>query len=237
MGNKKLLLTLGAGYMCTQISNVKKVKIEDDLNLHDNDKNNKSLSIFILNNNIYENLLVLNFNKEENKVKIANLNMERGRLSKVYNEDGEIETIKLLNSQYKLSINNFIKFDYNILADYVDKIKGIDLKITPREARLLNLEESQNCTYNFTGKALIEYLNLNYKGVDKNKRLKKIFKELIDRMFECSTKEFLNIISDIVTNIETSLGTKELVTLGIFLLKMETNNIEEYELQLNEIYV
>ena len=43
--NKKLLLTLGAGYICTHISNVKKIKIDEDLKCY-NDKNKYVLYLY-----------------------------------------------------------------------------------------------------------------------------------------------------------------------------------------------
>lgn len=170
MSNKKLLLTLGAGYICTHVSNVRRTKINENLKCYNNE--NEDLSIFILNNNTYENLLMLNFNKEKNKVKIANFYMNKRELSEFYNKNGEIETIKLLNLENSLSINNYIKFDYRIIKEYVDKINGLNLRITAREARLLKLEMNESNTYIFNGEKIIEYLTLDYVGADKSKRLK-----------------------------------------------------------------
>ncbi|MGG7141903.1 hypothetical protein ACQPVP_00335 [Clostridium nigeriense] len=232
MLNKKLLLTLGAGYICTHISNVKKIKIDEDLKCY-NDKN-RDLSIFILNNGIYENLIILNFDKKNNQIKIGNFQNEKERLSKIYNEHKEIEIIKSLNLENNLSINNLIKFDYIILKEYVDKINGINLKITKREAKLLKLEINEGNTYKFNGEKLIEYLSLDYIGADKVKRLKKVFKILLNNILNLSKKEFLNTISEIMSNIETSLSTKELVSLGLYTLKLNSSNIEEYNFDIRE---
>ena len=208
MSNKKLLLTLGAGYICTHVSNMKRIKINEDLKRYNNE--NEDLSIFILNNNIYENLLMLNFNKEKNKVKIANFYME---LSEFYNKNGEIETIKLLNLKNSLYINNYIKFDYRIIKEYVDKINGLNLRITAREARLLKLEMNESNT---------------------SKRLKRVLKILLDNVFELSKKDFINTISEIMTNIETSLSIKDLVSLGVYSLKLNSSDIEEYNFEVGE---
>lgn len=223
MSNKKLLLTLGAGYICTHVSNMKRIKINEDLKRYNNE--NEDLSIFILNNNIYENLLMLNFNKEKNKVKIANFYMNKRELSEFYNKNGEIETIKLLNLKNSLYINNYIKFDYRIIKEYVDKINGLNLRITAREARLLKLEMNESNTYIFNGEKIIEYLTLDYVGADKSKRLKRVLKILLDNVFELSKKDFINTISEIMTNIETSLSIKDLVSLGVYSLKLNSSCI------------
>ncbi|WP_291652670.1 hypothetical protein [Clostridium sp.] len=232
MSNKKLLLTLGAGYICTHVSNVKRTKINEDLKCYNNE--NEDLSIFILNNNTYENLLMLNFNKEKNKVKIANFYMNKKELSEFYNKNGEIETIKLLNLENSLSINNYIKFDYRIIKEYVDKINGLNLRITAREARLLKLEMNESNTYIFNGEKIIEYLTLDYVGADKSKRLKRVLKILLDNVFELSKKDFINTISEIMTNIETSLSIKDLVSLGVYSLKLNSSDIEEYSFDMRE---
>lgn len=231
MSNKKLLLTLGAGYICTHLSNVKRTKINEDLKCYNNE--NEDLSIFILNNNTYENLLMLNFNKEK-KVKIANFYMNKRELSEFYNKNGEIETIKLLNLENSLSINNYIKFDYRIIKEYVDKINGLNLRITAREARLLKLEMNESNTYIFNGEKIIEYLTLDYVGADKSKRLKRVLKILLDNVFELSKKDFINTISEIMANIETSLLIKDLVSLGVYSLKLNSSDIEEYNFEMGE---
>lgn len=232
MSNKKLLLTLGAGYICTHLSNVKRTKINEDLKCYNNE--NEDLSIFILNNNTYENLLMLNFNKEKNKVKIANFYMNKKELSEFYNKNGEIETIKLLNLENSLSINNYIKFDYRIIKEYVDKINELNLRITAREARLLKLEMNESNTYIFNGEKIIEYLTLDYVGADKSKRLKRVLKILLDNVFELSKKDFINTISEIMANIETSLLIKDLVSLGVYSLKLNSSDIEEYNFEMGE---
>ncbi|MDU1568869.1 MAG: hypothetical protein E6876_16905 [Clostridium sp.] len=232
MSNKKVLLTLGAGYICTHVSNIKRVKVNEDLKCYDNE--NEDLSIFILNNNIYENLLMINFNKENDKVKIANFYMNKNELSEFYNKNGEIETIKLLNLENDLSINNYIKFDYSIIKEYVDKINGLNLRITPRESRLLKLEMNESNTYNFNGEKLIEYLTLDYVGADKTKRLKRVLKIVLDNIFDLPKKDFINTISEIMANIETSLSIKDLVSLGVYSLKLNSSDIEEYNFEMGE---
>lgn len=232
MSNKKLLLTLGAGYICTHVSNIKRVKVNEDLKCYDNE--NEDLSIFILNNNIYENLLMINFNKENDKVKIANFYINKNEVSEFYNKNGEIETIKLLNLENDLSINNYIKFDYNIIKEYVDKINGLNLRITPRESRLLKLEMNESNTYNFNGEKLIEYLTLDYVGADKTKRLKRVLKIVLDNIFDLPKKDFINTISEIMANIETSLSIKDLVSLGVYSLKLNSSDIEEYNFEMGE---
>jgi anionic cell wall polymer biosynthesis LytR-Cps2A-Psr (LCP) family protein len=232
LSNKKLLLTLGAGYICTHVSNIKRVKVNEDLKCYDNE--NEDLSIFILNNNIYENLLMINFNKENDKVKIANFYMNKNELSQFYNKNGEIETIKLLNLENDLSINNYIKFDYSIIKEYVDKINGLNLRITPRESRLLKLEMNESNIYKFNGEKLIEYLTLDYVGADKSKRLKRVLKILLDNIFDLPKKDFINTISEMMNNIETSLSIKDLVSLGIYSLKLNSSDIEEYDFEMKE---
>jgi anionic cell wall polymer biosynthesis LytR-Cps2A-Psr (LCP) family protein len=232
LSNKKLLLTLGAGYICTHVSNIKRVKVNEDLKCYDNE--NEDLSIFILNNNIYENLLMINFNKENDKVKIANFYINKNEVSEFYNKNGEIETIKLLNLENDLSINNYIKFDYNIIKEYVDKINGLNLRITQRESRLLKLEMNESNTYNFNGEKLIEYLTLDYVGADKTKRLKRVLKIVLDNIFDLPKKDFINTISEIMANIETSLSIKDLVSLGVYSLKLNSSDIEEYNFEMGE---
>ncbi len=164
MSNKKVLLTLGAGYICTHVSNIKRVKVNEDLKCYD----------------------------------------------------------------------NYIKVDYSIIKEYVDKINGLNLRITPRESRLLKLEMNESNTYNFNGEKLIEYLTLDYVGADKTKRLKRVLKIVLDNIFDLPKKDFINTISEIMANIETSLSIKDLVSLGVYSLKLNSSDIEEYNFEMGE---
>ena len=103
-----------------------------------------------------------------------------------------------------------------------------------REARLLKLEMNESNTYIFNGEKIIEYLTLDYVGADKSKRLKRVLKILLDNVFELSKKDFINTISEIMTNIETSLSIKDLVSLGVYSLKLNSSDIEEYNFEVGE---
>ena len=71
-------------------------------------------------------------------------------------------------------------------------------------------------------------------GADKSKRLKRVLKILLDNVFELSKKDFINTISEIMTNIETSLSIKDLVSLGVYSLKLNSSDIEEYNFEVGE---
>ena len=47
MAKKKLLLTLGVGYLCTQLPNINRVDIKEDLNISEVNTNDKQIIIFI----------------------------------------------------------------------------------------------------------------------------------------------------------------------------------------------
>ena len=93
---------------------------------------------------------------------------------------------------------------------------------------------NESNTYNFNGEKLIEYLTLDYVGADKTKRLKRVLKIVLDNIFDLPKKDFINTISEIMANIETSLSIKDLVSLGVYSLKLNSSDIEEYNFEMGE---
>ena len=66
----------------------------------------------------------------------------------------------------------------------------------------------------------------NIKGsTKKSNRQKRLINSLIDQLTDRNPKEFVNMISPIIKFIETTMETKEIVSLGYSFMKIGTSNL------------
>lgn len=239
MAKKGLLLTLGAGYICTQISNVNKIDIKDELCVTKLEDKKTNVGVFISDNGICDSIILLHLNKKSDKVNVAtfvkDFYIEEKKLGRVYNQCGPIETIRVLNEGFKLSINNYIKLDYSIIENIINKIDGIKLKLVPREAATIEgLDKGEDGIYILNGRQTIDYLKSKpLDNGDKSKKQKKVLKVIMDKVMEVAPKEFIALISDVIPSIETSLKTRELIGIALSCMKIGVDNISKNKFPLD----
>lgn len=71
MAKKGLLLTLGAGDICTQISNVNKVEIKEELCITKLEDKKSNIGVFISDNDICDSIMLIHLDKVNKNVNIA----------------------------------------------------------------------------------------------------------------------------------------------------------------------
>lgn len=233
VAKNKLLLTLGVGYLCTQLPNIKKVELNDDLEIFDLEK--KQIIVFITEDNKCNSLIVIDLNSKSKKINLITLEKklqsQNKSLVELYNENGVIEVIKNLNKNLKLSIQQYLKVDYMILEKIINDINGIEIDLKKEDKFQIGIKDKMDvCLLN--GEQAIKYIKFKNKEgcTKKDKRQKKLFKNLINKLMESSPKEFINIMSKSLDSIETTMGTKELVTLGFLCIKIGVDNIEKIKI-------
>lgn len=237
MVNKKLLLTLGVGYLTIQLPNIKKVQVNNDLNIYDLKR--KQTIIFITKNNDCNSIVVLDLCSKNNKIKLITLEKKAGLQGKniveVYNNYGPIETIKILNKNLHLSIQQYIKVDYIILEKLINDINGIEIKLNDEDKFVMDINEDNN-TYLLNGEQAIRYINFKNRAgcTKKSIRQKRVIKSITNRLMEYSLNDFIKVLSDGMSSIETTMNTKELITLGLSCIKRGIDNVEKIKIPSKE---
>lgn len=234
MANKAWLIALGTSYLCTKIKDIKRVKLDEDININNINKNNNNLMIFLKDNNKCKDMLLLSIDRKNNIIKVIDFNskffINNKNLYNLYNNNGVIEVLKAIDNNKKLGISGFVTIDYKILKDCIDKIGGLEMKIATLDLKLvkgLELRKSDNGIYQLQGAEAVEFITNEKIGKtsEKHVRQKKVIRLLIDKIFMLNSKAFINTLSEIISQLETNLSVREVVSLGLICLKIGSNNI------------
>ncbi|MGL5152515.1 MAG: LCP family protein [Clostridium sp.] len=239
MAKKALLLTLGAGYICTQISKVNRVNITENLKVYEGKEGSENIGIFITDKGLCDSMILLQINKKKGRINVAsflkNCFVNDKKIGRVYNKDGVLKTIAFLNESFDLSINNYVKVDYTIIEKVIDKLGGITLELTDNEVEGKNYKKIDGNKYVLTGRAGIEYLKeKTIRKESKAKKQKRVVNSINKLILGGAISEFLSVISDVIPQVETSLKTRELVGLGISCLKIGTDKINKNKFPLKD---
>ena len=226
----KIILTLGVGYLCMKLPNIKKVNIKDELNIKDVENEYKDIMLIITDKDVCKNIMIIRINDRKNNIKLLNIKdeiqIENKNIIETFVSKGIVRTINKINEKINISISQYIKDDYLALENLVNDMGGIKINLSKSDRKLLCLENNEEeCILD--GKKSINYMNLsNIKGsTKKSNRQKRLINSLIDQLTDRNPKEFVNMISPIIKFIETTMETKEIVSLGYSFMKIGTSNL------------
>ncbi|MGL4772958.1 MAG: LCP family protein [Clostridium sp.] len=239
MGKKSILLTLGAGYICTQISKVNRVEIKEDLGVCEDKSKNENIGVFITDKGLCDSMILMQINKGNNKINVVSFlkscYVNDKKIGRVYNQVGPVKTIKFLNETFELAINNYVRLDYKIIEKMIDKVSGIEMDMAIDEVKENCYKELGDGMYLLTGREAIDYLKSKpLRRESKAHKQKRVVKMITDKLMSVAPGELFAMISEGVPQVETSLKTRELVGLGISCLKIGMDNINKNKFPLKE---
>lgn len=232
MDKNKIILTLGVGYLCTKLPNIKKVDIKDKLIKDNLDIESGDIAIFITDNNVCNNIIIACVNSKKSIIKLISIKdkikIENYKVSDIFKGVEVVEGINKLNERLGISISQYIKLDYSVLEDVINSMNGIKIKLNCDDKRLMGLEKEGE-THILDGKQVIRYIKFKgTKGCTKKSiRQKKVINTIINDLTNKGIKEFLSIVSKSIEYIETTMSTKELVSTGFSVMKIGIDNIEK----------
>lgn len=231
MDKSKIILTLGVGYLCTKLPNIKKVDIRDKL-IMSTDIEGTDIAVFITDNNVCDSIIIVRINSKKSIIKLISfkneIKIDDYEISDILKESEIVDSINKLNEKLGLSINQYIKLDYFVLEDIINSINGVKIKLNYNDKKFMGLEDD-NEIYILNGQQVIQYIK--FKGdkgcTKKSTRQKTIINTIINDLTDKGIKEFLNVVSKSIKCIESSMSTKELVSTGFSVIKIGTDNIEK----------
>ena len=75
MDKSKIILTLGVGYLCTKLPNIKKVDIRDKL-IMSTDIEGTDIAVFITDNNVCDSIIIVRINSKKSIIKLISFKNE-----------------------------------------------------------------------------------------------------------------------------------------------------------------
>lgn len=163
-------------------------------------------------------------------VQIARENLRSSKLNAAYFFGGIQMLIDTLELNFKVEIPYYAIVDFEIFENIIDKIGGIDVEITAREAKYINSrdymtkeikahfpEEISEGNNHFTGGQALWYSRIRYLDSDfmRTQRQRKVIQAIISKTMSQEPKEILALAQEIMPMIRTNIPSDDMLQFGI----------------------
>lgn len=189
---------------------------------------------------------IVSLDYTDSKVKITSLDKNviawipdkssYAQLNMSYVYGGAKYALNTLNYNLDLDVTKYISFSFAGFIDVIDKLGGIDIKLTKQEAQAMNnpaygnkvsiyAKEGENHMY---GNDALTYARINYIGSDylSMDRQNKVIKAVVNKLKSSSLDDVLNTINVCLPYITTNLTTSEIKSYISDVLKFDLTDIQ-----------
>ena len=190
--------------------------------------------------NASDTMIIFSLDKDTNTAKLISimrdLNVELGpsankhKINYAYNVGGVEESVRVVNREFDLDINKYVKVSFDDLVDIIDYIGGININITESERRILGLSTVGNV--NLNGEQALSYSRIRSIDSDyiRTSRQRKVLIAIFNKAKSIPVSNYPKVISDLSSNVQTNLSTLELLNLGESVMKLSSNELEGFRI-------
>lgn len=176
-----------------------------------------------------DTIIIASINNKTKEIKLAsvyrdtyldNTNGEYRKSTEAYYFGGAERAINLLNKNLDLDIDKFVTVDFNVVADVVDIIGGVDIDVTEEEVQYINGYQVEGSTV--TGKEIVEisgpglqtlnglqalsYCRIRYTSGNDMKRTERQ-RTVLSKIFEKATSMNLATLNELIDTVFPDIYT------------------------------
>lgn len=189
--------------------------------------------------NASDTMIVLSFDEETKQIKMTSIMRDmyvyfgegkRNKINQAYMYGGPKLTIKTINENLNLDIEDYIKVDFKGLDKIIDALGGVQINIEPEELDMLNsLAQGMAATngdqlkllkksglQTLTGNQAVAYCRIRKVGnndYERTQRQRRVLESLFSKFKTMSPTKYPDMIDKFSGSIETSIGTFDLLSL------------------------
>lgn len=188
-----------------------------------------------------DSIILCSINNDTKKVKFVSIYRDTymdvdgtGKYRKcnyAYNHGGPKESLKMLNRNLDLDVQDYVSVDFKAVVDAVDAVGGITLDITDEEAKVMNEAYVPNISaetgvdskpvkagtgVKVNGVQALAYCRVRYTSGDdfmRASRQRTVLQKLIEKVKKSNPIELNNLIDSMFDEISTSLSATEMTGL------------------------
>ncbi|HBA05403.1 MAG TPA: LytR family transcriptional regulator, partial [Clostridium sp.] len=200
-------------------------------------------------------LMIATFDPVHKKLKITSIMRDtyaeipdygKDKINHAHAYGGPQLSIKTLNQNFGLNIEDYVKINFKELKKLVDAIGGIDMKLSDEEIvevdkYIVRVSSKSNTpaktlVKDESGKVHMDgFQTLGYCRIrstangdfDRTERHRKIMTEMFNKISKAGTAELASMATKLLPYVETSLSNKEIINLAANVLNLGTKNIEQ----------
>ena len=251
-----ILFIIAAGGFCAYkyINRIKTVELKgtnEELSIssetEEKSKKENITNILLLGIDNEENasdaMIIFSLDKDTNTAKLTSImrdlsvdlgpNAEKHKINYAYNVGGVEESVKVVNREFDLDINKYVKVSFDGLVDVIDYIGGININITESERKIIGASKSGNVTLN--GKQALAYSRIRKIDNDyqRTSRQRKVLMAIFNKAKSISVSSYPKAISDLSSNVETNLSTFELLDLAKAVMSLSSEDLEGFRIPID----
>lgn len=193
--------------------------------------------------NASDAMMVFSLDKDTNTAKLTSImrdlsvdlgpNAEKHKINYAYNVGGVEESVKVVNREFDLDINKYVKVSFDGLVDVIDYIGGININITESERKIIGASKSGNVTLN--GKQALAYSRIRIIDSDyqRTSRQRKVLMSIFNKAKSISVSSYPKALADLSSNVETNLSTFELLDLAKAVMSLSSEDLEGFRIPID----
>ena len=209
-------------------------------------------------------IMVLSIDRKNNKIKVSSIMRDlyvdipgkgKNKINAAYAFGGAPLAVKTLNTLFDLNIRSYVTVDFFGMEKLIDKIGGVDVNIKESEIKSLNdclaelnILNGDEADYNLikepgvkrlTGRQAVAYSRIRYAGnadYERTERQRKVLNDIYKKVKAQGITKLTGTLSEILPYVETSLSNNEIIGLAFDVIKINSENLDEYRIPVDGCY-
>lgn len=193
--------------------------------------------------NASDAMMVFSLDQDTNTAKLTSImrdlsvdlgpKAQKHKINYAYNVGGVEESVKVVNREFDLDINKYVKVSFDGLVDVIDYIGGININITESERKIIGASKSGNVTLN--GKQALAYSRIRKIDNDyqRTSRQRKVLMAIFNKAKSISVSSYPKALADLSSNVETNLSTFELLDLAKAVMSLSSDDLEGFRIPID----
>ncbi|AUM88661.1 LytR family transcriptional regulator [Clostridium botulinum] len=204
-------------------------------------------------------VMILSLDKKHKKVKLSSIMRDsyvdieghgKTKLNHAYAYGGPELAIKTINSNFKLNIRDFVAVDFYGLEKIIDTVGGVEIPVRSDEIKYINsymqgtakvenkaVQEVQNPgLQNLNGMQAVAYARIRYTSggdYERTERQRTVLTAIMNKIKKLGPTEFPKVVSVLITNVESSLSSTEIIKMGTSAFALGIDNVEQQRFPLD----
>lgn len=211
-----------------------------------------------------DSMMIASIDKKQKVVKITSLmrdmyvpipGKEDNRINTAYLYGGPALSIKTVNTNFNMNIEDYISVDFFALEEIINQVGGVPIDIKREEIKVINqyidnlnnisdgTERADRITSSglqtLSGRQAVAYSRVRYVGRDdfeRTERQRKVLNEIFKAGKAISITKVPDLIGTFLPNVETSLSKTEILDIAIAMLGFNTQDIEQFRIPADGTY-
>lgn len=209
-----------------------------------------------------DSMMIATLNTVEKSIKLTSLMRDiyvtipgyaDNKLNAAYHNGGGVLLAEVIEQNFGVEIDGYVRVDFSAFEDIVDKLNGVDIELTSQEAQYLNTTNYISNPANrnvvaglqtLNGNQALGYCRVRYKSTSNGEsddfgrtyRQRAVLKAIFDKYKSQNVVSMISIATDLLTYVTTNLSKSEILSYVTTAASFGTLELETFRVPMNNSY-